>query len=222
MPPLAGYSRSAATDEELGATVLSVLGPLTDAELRATAVAVLGPLTDAELRAADVSVTVPDAVEVQTKYAALQAAGRLLIAGTGQLTLAVAGNVRATLENPAGSGRNLLVLRFQGMATSAGWATLRVNPTSGLPVAAKAHLNSIVGLGSGVGLVKADTDTATALGGGTASSVTLGLPAGTRFLHDFTAAPLVLTPGVTLGIGAAFAGAASVGCELMWAEEDAA
>lgn len=153
-------------------------------------------------------------------HAARVGTGRFYMAGTGKLDLTVAGNVRAVIENPAGSGRTVNVVRMAGLATGVGWADLFVNPTTGLPAtAARPVTNAIVGGGQApVAVVRADTSAVTALGGGTATGVTLGVPSGARFSLDLP--PLVLAPGVSLGVNDAFAGSASLALSVYWFEDD--
>jgi hypothetical protein len=153
-------------------------------------------------------------------HAARVATGRFYLAGTGKLDLTVAGNVRAVIENPVGSGRTVHVVRMAGLATGVGWADLFVNPTAGLPATAPRPVaNAIVGGGQpSVAAVRADTSAVTALSGGTATGVTLGVPSGARFALDLP--PLVLAPGTSLGVNDAFAGSASLALSVYWFEDD--
>jgi hypothetical protein len=154
-------------------------------------------------------------------HASRAATGQFYMAGTGKLDLTVAGNVRAVIENPAGSGRTVHVVRMAGLATGVGWADLFVNPTAGVPTTvARPVTNAIVGGGQpSVAVVRADTSAVTALGGGTATGVTLGVPSGARFSLDLP--PLVLAPGAVLGVNDAFAGSASLALSVYWYEDPA-
>lgn len=144
---------------------------------------------------------------------------RFFLAGSGRLSLSVAGNVRATIANPADSGRNMFLARLVSFGTGTAWATLLVNPTTGLPVTpARPHLNAIAGAPGGVGVLKVDTDAATPLGGGVDTGIVLGSGANTRNPVDLP--PIILAPGVTLGINVPFAGAADIALSLYWLEED--
>ena len=145
---------------------------------------------------------------------------RFFLAGTGPLVLALAGSVRATIGNPAASGRNVYVARLAIFSNAAGEASLFVNPTAGLPAsAARPHLNGIVGAAAGVAVLKADTSTTTALSGGTDTGLILAFPVSTRVSVDMP--PLVLAPGVTLGINIPIAAASSrTIMAAYWFEED--
>lgn len=145
--------------------------------------------------------------------------GRVMMAGSGMLNLSVAGNIRATFSNPAGSGKTISVVRLVAMATATGFATVRLNPTTGLPgSAARPVLNAIAGGGNAASAqLKVDTDPTTALGGGTDTGEVIGIPANNRVSIDLP--PLVLAPGVTLGIGIPFAGAANAAMSIYWVED---
>ncbi len=144
--------------------------------------------------------------------------GRFYLAGTGRMALTVAGNIRAVIQNPATSGRNVRLVRIAGLATGTAWADLLLNPTAGVPAtAARPVLNAIAGGGvAPVATIRADTDATVALSGG-ATGLTVGVPANQRFALDLP--PLVLAPGVTLGINAAFAGAADLALSVYWYED---
>lgn len=146
--------------------------------------------------------------------------GRFNLAGTGRLTLSVAGNVRATFANPAGSGRNLKVVRISSSGTGTAWASVLINPTTGLPVSApRPVLNAVAGGGlSAVGELRVDTDATAALGGGTDTGIVIGMPSGQRTHLDLP--PIILTPGVTLGINVPFAGAADSAMAVYWIEDE--
>lgn len=144
---------------------------------------------------------------------------RFFLAGSGKLTLAAAGNVRGTISNPAGSGRNILVARLAGLGTGTAWARLRVNPTTGLPAtAARPTINAIIGGAAPVGILKVDTDLVTPLGGGTDTGIDIGMPASARVSLDMP--PMILSPGVSLGINIPFTGAADAALSVYWAEID--
>jgi hypothetical protein len=154
-------------------------------------------------------------------HASRVANGRYYMAGTGKLDLAVAGHVRATVENPAGSRRAVSVVRLAGLATGTGWADMFLNPTTGVPTSAPRPVtNALMGGGEApVAVVRADTDAATALSGGTATGATLGIPSGAPFPLDLP--PLVLAPGATLGIAVAFGVGASLALSVYWYEDPA-
>jgi hypothetical protein len=154
-------------------------------------------------------------------HASRVAGGRFYVAGTGKRELAVSGHVRAVIENPTGSGRTVNVVRLAGLATGTGWADMFLNPTTGVPIStARPVTNAIMGGGQApVAVVRADTHALTALSGGTATGATLGVPSGAPFPLDLP--PLVLAPGVTLGLTVAFAVSASLALSIYWYEDDA-
>jgi hypothetical protein len=153
-------------------------------------------------------------------HASRVATGRFYMAGTGKRELAVSGHVRAVIQNPAGSGRTVSVVRLAGLATGVGWADLFLNPTTGVPTSAPRPVtNALMGGGEApVAVVRADTDAATALSGGTATGATLGIPSGAPFPLDLP--PLVLEPGATLGLTVAFGVAAALALSVYWYEDD--
>lgn len=152
------------------------------------------------------------------KAQALRAAeqAKVYFAGSGRLTLSVAGNIRGALANPAGSTDNIHVLRMSGLGTAVGWATLLYNPTTGLPATAARRVNNnILSMAGDNSVLKVDTDTTTALGGGTDLGTVIGVPAGRRFEINF-AIPIVIPPGASLGVGIPFTGAADAAFSLYW------
>ncbi len=160
------------------------------------------------------------ATEVYTVTAATAAVAqqRFFLAGTGRQTLSVAGNIRALLRNPVGSRRVLQVARISATVTALSWADLWLNPTTGLPAGVRLPWSAVLGAPAGVGDVLADTDIVTAIGGGTALSSTLGLPAGR---HTLDLPPLVVPPGMSLGINIAATAAVDATFNLYWIEDDA-
>lgn len=143
---------------------------------------------------------------------------RFFIAGTGALVLAAAGNDRATLTNPTGSGVNVFVARMSIFSNVAGEAALLVNPTAGLPAGSRPQLNAVVGAAGGKAVVAADSDATVALSGGTDTGVLIPFPANTRTQIDLP--PLILAPGVTLGLNVPIAAASSrTTMSIYWFEE---
>ncbi len=143
--------------------------------------------------------------------------GRFFLSGTGRLSLAAAGNVRCTIQNPVGSGKTISIIRIAGLSTGTGWASLYVNPTNGLPVPARIVSNAVMGGGlPPIGVVRADVDLATPLSGGLDTGLVLGIPANSRVSID--GPPFVLGQGVTLGINIPFAGAADAALSVYWRE----
>lgn len=150
----------------------------------------------------------------QLQRAAEQA--KVYFAGSGRLSLSVAGNIRGTLTNPAGATTNVHVLRMSGLGTSVSWANLLLNPTAGLPASAARRVNNnILSMAGDASVLKVDTDTTTALSGGTDLGTTLGVPGGRRFQIDFNI-PIVLGPGASLGVAIPFTGAADAAFSLYW------
>lgn len=144
--------------------------------------------------------------------------GIMFLAGSGDLALAVAGNLSLTLQNPTGSGKSLYVTRLDVFATATGFAELLVNPTAGLPTVQRRVNN--VNFGSStvsVAVVMADTSTTTAMSGGIDSGVSVG--AGVNALATYELPPMVIPPGVTLGLALPFTGAASASVNLYWYEQ---
>lgn len=147
------------------------------------------------------------------------AEGRFFLAGTGRMTLSVAGNLRMELSNPAASGKNISVVRIAGLATATGWASIILNPTTGRPAsAARPVLNAVLGGGlAAVAQIKADTDATVPMAGGTDTGIVLGIPGGSRTQLDLP--PLIVAQGVTMGVNVPFAGAADSALSVYWIED---
>lgn len=159
-------------------------------------------------------------VYVHNDVTAAVAKGKQFTAGTGPLVLTVAGNIRATVSNPAGSGVNMFIFRLVWFANAMGEAALFVNPTAGLPATAARPVLSavVVGGGTALGQVKADTDATTQLSGGTNTGISIGLGANVREVVDLP--PLVLVPGTTLGINVPISATSSRALmSVLWFEE---
>jgi hypothetical protein len=145
---------------------------------------------------------------------------RGFLAGSGRLVLSVAGNVRALITNPADSGKRVFVAELGLFATATGWAEVRRNPTSGLPAGSRSPLN-LADPNSDeppVAVVAVDTDATTPLGGGTATSVTVGIPPNERLELKVG---FELAPGQSLGFNVPFAGAADAAMSVRWKVVDA-
>lgn len=144
-------------------------------------------------------------------------AGAVYLSGTGNIALSVAGNLRLTIANPTGSGKTLYIYRLSTYSSAAGFAGLFVNPTLGLPVGVRPVNNVYVGNPTvGKGVVNADENATTALGGGTDTGVTFGIPAGNHSIFDLP--PLIVPAGVTLGVNVPFTGAANATLNAYWYE----
>lgn len=144
--------------------------------------------------------------------------GRTFMVGSGKVSMAVAGNLRATFTNPAGSGKTVYLYSMTVLSTSLGWAELRVNPTTGLPAATvRTPTNTSIGNpGTSAVEFRVDTDTTVPLGGGSLSSSVIGLPA--NDVRNISLM-LIIPPGVSLGIGAPFAAGFDATFNLHWWEE---
>lgn len=169
---------------------------------------------NATLSPTDYALATRDAGAVSARVAA----GQFNLASSGRVTLAAAGNLRAVMQNPAGSGKTLSVVRLAAFTTATGYGSLYVNPTVGVPVtAARPAMNAVIGGGvPAVATLRVDTNLTVALGGGTDTGIVVGLPAGARTSLDFP--PLIITPGVTLGINVPFTGAADATLSVYWFE----
>lgn len=146
------------------------------------------------------------------------ALGRFFLSSTGRVSLTAAGNFRATIQNPAGSGKTINLGRLAAFATGTGYAGIRLNPTTGLPTTTPRAISNAV-LGGGVApaaVLRVDTDLTVALSGGTDTGLTFGIPGGTRTSLDLP--PLVLSAGQTMGLNVPFAGAADVTMSVYWWE----
>lgn len=145
--------------------------------------------------------------------------GKQFTSGTGPLALAAAGNIRATIANPTGSGVNVSIFRLVWFANAMGEASLFLNPTAGVPATAiRPRLNAIAGTAGGLGQVRADTNATTALSGGTDTGVIIGLGANVREVVDLP--PVILTPGMTLGINVPISATTSRSIlSVLWFEE---
>jgi hypothetical protein len=158
-------------------------------------------------------------VYVRDAWSAAIGNGLAFIVGSGRVELSVAGNVRATITNPAGSGRVVTLLGLSAFGTGTAWASIYIDPTAGLPGSLPRPLwrmNPAAG-DAGVVEVRVDTDTTTALSGGTDTGLVLGLPGGER--SEIRPIGKLLLPGQVLGVNVPFAGAASEAFNLYLTEE---
>ncbi len=145
--------------------------------------------------------------------------GRFYLAGSGQLSLAVAGNVRAMVANPADSGVVAYLVRMTTFGTGRSWTTLYRNPTIGLPTTAvRPVLNAVMGppVPAAKLELRVDTNATEALSGGIATGIVLGAGAERRNSVDLP--PFVVYPGEVVGVNVPFAGAADATMNLYWYE----
>lgn len=145
--------------------------------------------------------------------------GKFFLAGSGRLTLSVAGNIRALFSNPVGSGKTISIVRMAGFTTQTGYASILLNPTAGLPEGTpRPALNGVAGGGvPRVGVLLVDTNATTPMSGGVDTGIVLGMPGGARTSIDLP--PIVLAAGVSLGINVPFAGAADATLSIYWIED---
>ncbi len=149
---------------------------------------------------------------------------RFFFAGSGKWSLAAAGDLKASIQNPSNSGRNVFIDRIAALATGTAWAGFFINPTAGVPTTTPRRANNaVIGAPNGLAVIRIEsrlsTDIGTSpLGGGTDTGLTLGIPANQRVSLELP--PLVLAPGVVLGLNIPFAGAADASMSLYWWEED--
>lgn len=144
--------------------------------------------------------------------------GRVFGAGSGKLTLSAAGHVRSLLENPAGSGKLLNVFSLVAFTTGNAFGQLMVNPSTGLPTVAKTINNQrMLHPRVSVATLKVDTDLTVPLAGGTDTGQILGIGANSR--QDVRLPPMVVPPGISVGINVPFAGAAEASLNVYWWEE---
>lgn len=145
-------------------------------------------------------------------------AGRNFSASTGRLTLTAAGNVRAIIQNPAGSGERVILYQMTGLATGLAWANVYINPTVGVPAtAARSNSNQSIGNpGASAAIMRVDQDALTALSGGTDTQLVIGVPSGARWELSLF---MVIPPGVTMGLNIPFAGAADAVMTAYWIKE---
>lgn len=158
-------------------------------------------------------------VYVRDAWSAGIGLGRAYIVSTGRIALAVAGNLRATIENPATNTRTATILGWVSFATATGWPNIRYMPTTGLPATApRPHLRLNRHRGDPTNiLLRVDTDATVALSGGEDTGVVLGSPGGSRV--EVKPLGLILAPGETYGVNVPFAGAADATMAIYVTEE---
>jgi hypothetical protein len=122
------------------------------------------------------------------------------------------------LRNPSASGRNLYLVRLALLSTALAWGDVRVNPTTGLPTAARTSHNAILGAAAAGGELLADVNAITAIGGGTLLSTTIAVPVSQRVQLDLP--PFVLAPGFSVGLNFNVLGAADASISGYWYEEN--
>lgn len=154
-----------------------------------------------------------------TSFEAFALTGNAFVVGSGQQVLAAAGSVRQTFANTG--TKSCYVSYFNLYSTIAGFATLYVNPTTGLPAPTQTANNIQIASPNVPGCVfKVDTNTSTPLSGGIQSSVAIAVPAAAFTQYGTVAStPLfIVPPGVTLGLNFAFSAATTLSANIYWYE----
>lgn len=156
-------------------------------------------------------------VDAQTNYGVSKVdQARSFMAGSGLLTTGIGSSIRATLENPGGSGKNLYVYSFTAFSSAVSTLQLRIQPTTNLPAGVRTPTNKIIGGPAPSALMKADLGAA--MTGGTVASTELRLPAGVRVEVDFDQ-PIRMAPGVMLGIGWSVGVGGDMNVNVSWWED---
>lgn len=134
---------------------------------------------------------------------------RQFIVSVPRVTVALLANLRVIFRNPAGSGKDFMVtsLAIGTSASVLSYASMFINPTTGLPVANTPPGNTIPALctyiGRNAGAAQTIYDTnATPLSGGVAvGEIPLMAGSYTRFNEGI----YIIPPGTTMGINVAMA-----------------
>lgn len=153
------------------------------------------------------------------KYEAT-AAGQRWGTASGEITIGANEHVRATIENPAGSGKVVRIEKFV-VTQNVGYALANffINPTTGLPTTVRTGGNQKIGHpGTAKAIVKIDKGL-TALSGGSDTDLDALFPPG-REIHD---EPMEIPPGVTVGINVpvGLLGTGKASLTVYWTERDA-
>jgi hypothetical protein len=127
-------------------------------------------------------------------------AGLWYATGRGPLVVPNGSALRATTENPVGSGKLLLVHRLRVFAASPNeYVHIHINPTTNLPTFVIPSSNRRIGFPNGVAVVKCDVGAN--MSGGTVLPYQIPLDSSVNTLTEFEIFPtLILPPGTTIGI----------------------
>jgi hypothetical protein len=123
---------------------------------------------------------------------------------SNNLSLTALQQLKATFENPAGSGVNIIVEGYAipNAANVAAMATLHHQPTGGLPTTIFKPLPYLIGTDisnpNNVGLFKADVSLITS-GGFSGGTPILSVPIKPMDRNFIEASPITLQPGARLG-----------------------
>lgn len=156
-------------------------------------------------------------VYVREAWSAGIANGRAYLLSTGQLALALAGNINVLIRNPTDSGVAVTILGGVAFGTVTGWATVRFDPTSGLPTTAQttSRVNRAVASTASVEIL-AEASATASLDGGEVGPV-IGVGANIR--TEIEPLGIVLAPGQSVGIGSQFGAAANLAVTVYVVEE---
>lgn len=161
---------------------------------------------------------VVDEVYPITTHEYAVASGRFFMAGTNEVG---GSDLSAVFENPAGSGRNAFIVQLSSTVDDSTMAAgeIVVNPTS-RPGAEFGHLNALLGVGDQPVCSLWAGDEPLTGGAGTDAY----LPGFGRAREKFPMPPVVVAPGVALGLTFEMGGTLSSGSAMFgvyWYEEDA-
>lgn len=130
------------------------------------------------------------------------ALGQVYLGTTDVLNAGLGESIRATIENPAGSGVNILLVRLVATSEGAGQVVTSdtyINPDTNVPTTSFTPFNTLVGGPAANGVFKADTGAGN-MSGGTLTDLHIALGGSRERTEISLDAPVIVTPGVTLGI----------------------
>lgn len=178
--------------------------------------------------ASGVPLLVDDGAQATSDAAFYAMQSGILFRATHEFNFGVAGAVRFSLENPAGSGKNLVIRNsryYVSLLTGVIAVTLnfRLGATTGLPTTVRPIYPVRLGAAeTSIGVLRADFDQSAPptepSGGFLAGKLSLDEE---NELHYSDVPSMVLAPGVLLTIGGNFESSARVIFELVYAERDA-
>lgn len=127
-------------------------------------------------------------------------AGLWYATGRGPLSVPHTNALRATMQNPVGSGKLILIHRLRMYASTANeYVHIHINPTTDLPAFVIPSSNRRIGLPNGVAVVKCDVGPT--MSGGSELPYQIPLDNSVNTLTEFEIYPtLIVPPGVTIGI----------------------
>lgn len=142
--------------------------------------------------------------------------GMLWMAGTGKVDVPNNNYLKATIAVASEATRPITIVRCGLTTTGAAFTHFFINPTTNLPTTVKTPNNAVMDgrAYTGLSTCKADSG-ASAMGGGTATSVSVGNGAAGRSTID---GPFILRPGYMIGFDTFAAGAFSMAFNIYWIE----